>query len=808
MRDGRYLNIKSSIIHYPSFLIFLLLMFFLPPIYALTIDLKRGIEGGFAYAILNLHDKTPFNCKGVKKSEDKPIEYICTFKLMPKDLFKSIESDFFIISYKIKEKKFLLKILPTKKSKLFSLPPAIFEQSIIQTNPPKLSNHWIIVGYEKSLPFLDKKSYFKERLSFPIDWKDFAFPSVGAVDLNGDPVFIKNNRDVEMFMSIKEAFKTGKYSKAYDLSKESKELYPKSIFKTDFLSYEIKSLAAMDMKENAEEIIKLSKKFIKRYTSDEHLPEVLLILARVYSAVGFTSDANYFFDRVIYEHPDTKYANLGRIYLADQFYMSGKIKDALNLYKDALYNAKDLEVASLAAYKLAIRYLGQGKTKDGVAYLKKVWKKNPEFLLRDIEDAYRIAEQLASRNRYKFAIEINSTLIKRLKKLHPLYEDTLFKIAEWYNSLNSFKDALQWYERYLKEFAYGKYSDEAKEKIDTLFVAVSDTNTTVALQRYDELIKSYIGKSLGEKVFVAKLKLLLKMNRLDEIFMLQDKIDKIKDDELKQEAIRVLNSVVKIKFKSAISKNSCEDAIYLIDKFRYEPKSSYDEFLFSCFTKYAKYDEALNIAKRHLQDKDMDKRVLWLCRIVHLLRVKESGIEGYKALKELETLLSINKNVACSTLDFDKAWILYSMEKFSDYFAWIKRLLKKYPSKIELAEYLKKGDDLAQKSGDLTQQIWSLQSLIELQNRVGAHPYSPWAEFKLVKIFKKEGRDKEALGILKEMRRLKMQTDNRAMWLYMYGELLDKMGKKVESKKIFDECSKLKSKSSWVSLCKDMVNLN
>ena len=799
------MKIRSSIIHHSSSIIVFLFLFFAPHIHALTIDIKRGMEGGSAYAILNLYDKTPFSCAPAKKFEDRPLEYICTFKLMPKDLFSSIESDFFNISYKIKKKKFLLKILPTKKSKLFSFPPAIFQHSVIEAKSPKLSNHWIVIGYEKSLPYLDKENYFEEHLSFSIDWKDFALPSVGAVDLNGDPIFIKNNRDVERFISIKEAFKAGKYSKAYDLAKESKELFPKSVFKIDFLRYEIKSLAAMDMKENAEEIIKLSKGFIKKYTSDEYLPEVLLILARVYSAMGFVSDANYFFDRVIYEHPGTKYANLGRIYLADQLYMSGKIKEALNLYKEALYDAKDLEVASLAAYKLAIRYLDQGKTKDGIVYLEKVWKRNPEFLLRDIEDAHRIAEQIASKNRHKLAIEINRALIKRLKKLNPLYEDALFEIAEWYKDLNRFKNALQWYERYLKEFAYGKYSDNAKEKIDALFVTVSDANTTVALQKYDELIKSYAGKSLGEKAFVAKLKLLLKMDKLDNIFKLQSKINEIKDEKLKQEATKVLNRAVEIKFKNAIAKDSCEDAIYLIDKYKYKPESSYDETLFSCFTKYVKYDKALSLAKRHLQDKDLNKRVLWLCRTVHLLRVKENGIEGYKALKDLETLLTINKNGVCNTLDFDKAWILYSMQRFSDYFAWMKKLLKKYPSKIELSEYLKKGVDLAQKSGDLAQQIWSLQKLIELQNRVGAHPYSPWAEFKLVKIFKKEGKRDRALKILKEMRGLNLKGDKRAMWLYQYGETLNELNKNVEAKKIFKECSKIDAKSSWVTICNDML---
>jgi len=764
------------------------------------------MEGGSSYIILDLKNKTSFKCYPYKVVEKKVYEYQCVFPLFPKDLFSAIKNDFFNISYKVRNRKFILRIKPKKESKLFPLPPAIYEKSVIEANFPEKSKHWIIVGYENKLPFLDKEKHFAQMLSFPIDWKDFALPSVGAVDLNGDPVFIKSNRDVERFIAIKEAFNSGKYSIAYDLAQEAREIHPKSIFETDFLRYEIKSLAAQDMKENAEKIIELGKQFIKQYTSDEYLPEVLLILARVHSAMGFVSDASYFFDRLIHEHPGTKYANLGRIYLADQLYISGKMKEAMKLYLEALYDAKDLEVASLAAYKLTVRYFDQGKTKKAVLYFKKLWDKNPEFLLKDVEDAHAMAGQLALKNHYDLAIDINRALLKKVKKLNSLYEESLYEIAKWYDNSGKFKEALQWYKRYLDEYPFGSFSDEAKEKVDALFIAGNDVNATEALKKYDELIKSYAGDSIAQKALVAKLKVLFKLNRFDEIMEMKPDIDDLKDDRLKLEAQDIVKKVVDIKFKEAVKSNSCEKALYQIDTYGIDPSSSYDKFLYSCFIEYVKYDKAVAIAKKHLQDKDIDKRVLWLCRIVHLLRKQEKSIEAYRALQDLDALLSINKNFVCKTYEWDKLWILYSMNRYIDYFAWIKKLLKKYPSDIRLAEYLRKGAEAAQKSNDTIQQLWMLEKLIELQNRVKIHPYSPWVEFEMIKLYKILKKPKKALKIAESLKDISLEKRQKSRWLYQLGELYMQTGDRKKAKDAFEKCRKITIDTPWKQLCEDALS--
>ncbi len=397
------------------------LVFFLPLLYvslhALTIDLKRGIENNAPFAVLHIQDETPFTCRVFYGERGEPTLYRCDFDQMPESGLKPVKSEFFKIDFKTATGRFSLRVVPRKRSFIQPLPPPVHERPIMPAKRSERSRHWIVVGYEEMPPYLGRAEKDTEGLAFPLDLKSYAIPTIGAVDINGEPVFMKDNRDIETFMAIKEAFKAKKYKKAYDLASEALELYPHSIFASDFLRYRIKALVQENMKENADEIIKLGKIYIKRYASDEYLPEVLLLLARVYSATGFISDANYFFNRLIHEHKDTKYANLGLIYLGDQLYINGKVKEATKLYLDAYYNARDLDVASLAAYKLGVRYLDRGRTKEAVKYLSKIWEKNREFLLKEKEDAHSIARQLASRQAYDLAIEIDKALLNKLKKL-------------------------------------------------------------------------------------------------------------------------------------------------------------------------------------------------------------------------------------------------------------------------------------------------------------------------------------------------------------------------------------------------------
>ena len=779
----------------------------LTALFALQIELKRGLEKRKPYAILHLRHDTSFTCTAFFDDDGKPSLYRCRFDRAPQERIAPIKSDFFDLDFYTKDQGFVIEIHPLKKSLIFATVPPIYRSAVIPAHALNRSSHWIVVGYIDTPPYLGDGESYDESLSFPIDAKPYATPAVGAIDLNGKPVFLKKNRDVETFIALKEAFKAGKYKKAYDMATEAMELYPRSIFASDFLYYRIKSLFYLDPKEHADKIIKLGKTFIKRYASDDHLPEVLLLLARVYSANGFISDANYFFNRLIQEHTDTKYANLGRIYLGDQLYINGAAKEAIKNYLAAYYNAKDLDVASLAAYKLAIRYFDMGQPEKAIGYLRKIWLKNPEFLLKNPSDAHRITNQLASHKAYDLAIAIEKALLKRVRKLGDIYEEALYNVGEWYDAQGKVKEAIEWYQRYLKEFPWGTYSDKVKRDLDALFVVDRDVNASEAMKRYDTLIQSYKHGPIADKALAAKIALLVDEKRYEAALALKSKAAKIKDDEAKKMAQEALKKAAEAYLAKSVAKGDCESAILAIrdDNATLPPK--FDPFIYRCDVEYADYADALKIAKRHLNAKNLNERLIWSCRAVHALVGLEKYEEAFKAAGDVLQLRKAIGNKGCEKFDFDYLKILHRLGRYAEEMAWIEKMTKRYGNDMKMADVYKMGYDAAKRAKDPLQQLKMLRRLIALQNAKGSHPYSPWAEFEAIRLLKTLNRYDEALKIAESMRRLDLKGQKRARWLYEQGVLQKMTGRNGAARKSFEACRRIKEGGAWHTLCKEALRL-
>ena len=54
-----------------------------------------------------------------------------------------------------------------------------------------------------------------------------------------------------------------------------------------------------------EEIVELSKVFLREYSANDNIAEVLSIISRAYAKLGQSANADYFFDRLFDEHEDS-----------------------------------------------------------------------------------------------------------------------------------------------------------------------------------------------------------------------------------------------------------------------------------------------------------------------------------------------------------------------------------------------------------------------------------------------------------------------------------------------------------------------
>ncbi|RUM44953.1 MAG: hypothetical protein DSY46_04230 [Hydrogenimonas sp.] len=766
------------------------------------------MENHKPYVILHIRDTEPFHCESQFDEKGEPVAYMCQFEAPPLNRLAPISTDFFTIDCKEKKDRFTCFITSKKRSFIHPLPPPIYQNSTISTEPAKVSKHWIIVGYEsKEPPYLDKPQSFHDVLRFPINFQAYKIPTIGAVDINGEPVFVKKNRDIERFLVIKEAFELGKYRKTYELASDALESYPQSIFTSDFLRYKIKALVEEDLKEHTDEIVKLSKEFIRRFTSDENLPEVLLHLARVYTTLGFYNDADYYFKRLVDEHKNSKFADLGEIYWGDRYHLAGDDNRAVEHYLNAYYHAKDVDTASLAAYKIALRSFEHHKLDEAIAFLKKIWDKNRLFLLKNPDDAHKLARKLAAKKVYDFAIDINRALLDSMEQMDDRYETLLYEIAKWYEAKGDLQSAIAWYKKYLDAFAFGQYSDHIKQHLDALFVESNEANATEALRQYDRLIREYEGSAIADKALVAKISILLKQKRYDEILALVDQIQAIKDSEAKKRAETMFQEAVNTLFDDAAHEQVCKIGIVMVEKYGVNVAPKHESYLYDCYVKYARYEEALRLAQNHLSDKKVSDRLTWLCRTVAMLTALERYKEAYDALKDFKALAGKKQAKVCPNLPLNEVKIDYALGKYASVITTIHELSKVRNDDMRMADLYRLGYDAARKSGDQLQQIWMLKTLVALQNSKASHPYSPWAEFELIRLYKLKKAYEKALQVAEAMEKLELKGEERARWFYEKGVLYEWLGKKERAEKIFESCSDLKEGGAWQKLCKEALSL-
>jgi tetratricopeptide (TPR) repeat protein len=126
---------------------------------------------------------------------------------------------------------------------------------------------------------------------------------------------------------------------------------------------------------------------------------------------------------------------------------------------------------------------------------------------------------------------------------------------------------------------------------------------------------------------------------------------------------------------------------------------------------------------------------------------------------------------------------------------------------MRLAEVYRMGYEAAKKAHDELQQVWLLKRLIDLQNGKKSHPYSPWAEFELMRLLKAQKAYKEALKIAESMRGLNLKGERGARWRYETALLYRLLGENSRAAEAFRECAQMRRGGAWKKLCEEALTL-
>jgi len=119
------------------------------------------------------------------------------------------------------------------------------------------------------------------------------------------------------------------------------------------------------------------------------------------------------------------------------------------------------------------------------------------------------------------------------------------------------------------------------------------------------------------------------------------------------------------------------------------------------------------------------------------------------------------------------------------------------------AEILKKAKD---SRDDLLLTNYA-QKIIKLQNRYKSYVYTPAVELSLIEALQRLRKTKDALAIAKGLLSKKITPQQKTRAYYNAGELSMKLNQNSEAKKYFQECVKIKEKSSWKDICQQNLKL-
>ena len=789
---------------------FLTLLLTILPLFGLTVTYNTAQEGGRPYGMLHIKHDSPIPCM-VTDLELNKKRYTCTFEntlVSPPTPKKTPLMD---ISFLQRENEFDIIVTPAFKSQLLNMDVPLHgskEVPLLSTND---ASHWVILIYE-DLPFAQKSS--EDGINFPIYYPELIRPYVGALDLNGAPISYIRSRDINAYLDMKSAYESGQYERVMDDAQEAMMLYPQTIFRSEFALYRLRAMdkllddeeRSIHLKIDNNDIVNEGKVWMKSFPSDEYMPEALFYIAKHYLKMGFASDANYFLDILITEHPQHRFTKWGILLYADSLYNSTKRAEALRLYTDVLYSAQDLDIASEAAIRLAKNSIDVGKVDEARDYLIKILNANRGFLLKDEQSAYGLAQKLALNGLEGIAAQITQALLEGRARVNTLYEPLLKDTGLWYAAAKEVAKAHTYLSRYQEQFSQGQYEEEVQEGLDKLFFELSETNSTKLEVYYDTLRERY-DNEISQKAVVEKIKLLTKEERYLEALNLDPVVREMAEGTLKEEGMEALSQAALLRGNEAIEEDQCKEAVALMERYGVGERLDNRQKVYECLMRLSRYENAINEAQKYIQERDLRERLSWMENLNRALFENEQFEEVVLLSDDIYNLGILVKDRASRSVLRKKALALLNLKRDDEALEVARKLQEELPNAYENIEIYDKIIKYAKSIGsDLLINEYATMAL-KLQENSQVFYYSPEIEYAAIGARERLGRVEEALEVAMPLPQRLHDATKRIQAFYRLGELHYKLGRLREAREAFESCAAMEVQSPWRQMCQDHIVL-
>ncbi|BCZ18478.1 Paralysed flagella protein PlfA [Helicobacter sp. NHP19-012] len=776
--------------------LFALFCAFLPFLHALDLSVTKGREKDSNFATLTLKNDKPFACEFIKYPR---VEITCTIASVPKIGFMPFKTEFFKVSYEIKNFIFHLHIRPKFQEALFAL-PYDYKQSIpIQKLQLKISKVWQVVGFYKQLPFLtpkDPRAPSNVGLNFPILINGAQTPYIQELDVDNRPLTYSKGQDLEEYLALKQLIKNGDYLEGLEAISRIFRLYPNSIFKKDLYFYEIVALSALKKKQDL--TTQIATQWIKLYSSDPKIPYVLYLLGNAYSQINYTIQATRAYKRIIDEYPDSRYTPLAQMHLAEQAASGGDRSGALTLFQKAYSEAKDIESASQIAFSWGSFDVDNGG-KNATLILNKIIYGNPEYFTKHPSQSYDLLIALKTQSIFSPAIKI-ATLLSHDDSDKTIQEKAAFELGFLYAKNNQPNEA---------HFANLEYLDNYTNVVHIALVKARDEQVLFAmrgdykekLDRYNQVLKDYPKTSKEHrKALEYKAKLLLERHYYSQVL----NMGLPKDSPAMQEALLQQE-------RQALKEADCKSfSAYLVRMDKINPHGFNDEEqieAFDCLYENALYDKAAIFSTTAIKDKPIDK-LPWLYRQGRNLYALNDYQNSLLAAKDALTLANLKKQPKYYDIAFTVFLDYMKTNNPQEAFKIYSQLQKEFKDDermIEVYALLLESEQRG-KNNPTTLELYA-KSLLALQRRYENNSYTPYAQNQLISALSRGGKIQEALQQSDALLTLKLEPKERQRALYNKATLQRQKNDKEGAKKTFQACVAIKQSSAWKDLCQQALNL-
>lgn len=781
----------------------ILLTLFSLNLFALEISMDSAKDDFARYSTLHLSDSQDFVCQEIKDDFLVTTEIICAFSKRPSQSIKKLQNDFFKIDTFIKKETFFISIKPFYKIKLI---PDIFNLSVDDTvyqADVVNAKRWIVLGYKKKEPLVNNRERPDISINFPFYLDEDKLPYVGSLDIKGNPVHIKEVGDVKDYLKVKEYYKKKQYEQCMSVADDILTDYPNTLFKAELIYYKIKLFAKL---KDYDSVIGNAKVYLREYSANENIPEVLALTAQAYAKEGMNIDADYFFDRLFSEHPNSVFTQWGYIYKGEMLEAEGSNAPAIKFYKKALYATANLDVAATAAFNIA--RLRQGvSVRDASKYVDKIIQAKPSYFGEVYKQSKLMMTTFADNDAYLPAAKIAKALLDTISPSYDDYEVLLSQNALWLAKTEDKQAALVALNKYLKQFPDGDYINEVQIAKDSLFFeTTADLNASAKLAEYNLLIEEYPNDTIGNKAIYEKAKLLLEQKKYKEVLDFKESILELDADIYKDREEIIKNAAIG-EMKTLLEAKECNDVLLISHDYNITLSDKWDDGVYECAMKGGDYQLSKSICQKNLKSDDLEQRKKWLYRYIKVDFATGNYSDVIDASKDLITLIEDDKDSKYKNVYrylFDtynrlekKNDMIDAMAKIEDVFGLDYKDIERYVSMLSIGSETK-DDNMIIKYGS---------KVMKIQKKSDSHAQSPYVEFTLYQAYLNKDDFNKALEVISELDKQDLSNKDRARQKYLKGTVLKKLWRDGEAEEAYKESIKADPDSAWAKLAKSASSL-